>query len=101
MRAVEFVANAYDSYEYKRKFDAAYIAGQYNRVQHLCFFELIAPQLYCFFCLCVLSFFTKTTPVKKFMTSSIRIPNSRRKLVLGASMGSSRFQEDRATSFSL
>lgn len=39
MRAVEFIANAYESYEYKRKFDAAYIAGQYNRVQHLCFFE--------------------------------------------------------------
>jgi hypothetical protein len=39
MRAVEFMANAYESYLYKRKFDAAYIAGQYNQVQHLCFFE--------------------------------------------------------------
>lgn len=39
MRAVAFIANAYESYLYKRKFDTAYTAGEYSNVQHVRLFE--------------------------------------------------------------
>ena len=39
LSAVAFLANAYESYLYKRKFDEAYTAGDLRAVQHLTFFE--------------------------------------------------------------
>lgn len=39
MRAVAFLANAYESYLYKRKSDEAYTTGDYRRLHHLTFFE--------------------------------------------------------------
>ena len=39
MLAIEHIARAFDSYEYKREYDAAYSAKEYGAVEHFHFFE--------------------------------------------------------------
>jgi len=43
LRAVGHIANAYDSYLYKREFDEAYSTRKFGRIQHVHFFESGRP----------------------------------------------------------